>query len=112
MTHKNKESGCIEKRAYYANELRWNVGLETGLWRQIVTSQTAHNKYKCLPYATEWNPSPWKFSAYATGRVRYKKVVYFNRTYSSKLMRSHIGSYKGHTSRFSRVLQARIVNSG
>jgi len=33
-----------------------------------VTSQTAHNKYKWLPYATEWNP-PWKFSAYATALV-------------------------------------------
>jgi len=36
------------------NKLRQNVGLETGLWRQIVTSQTAHTKYKWLPYATEW----------------------------------------------------------
>jgi len=32
---------------------RQNVGLETG-WRQIGTSQTAHTKYKWLPYATEW----------------------------------------------------------
>jgi len=32
-----------------------------------VTSQTAHTKYKWLPYAAEWNPPPWKVSAYATG---------------------------------------------
>jgi len=32
--------------------------------------QTAHIKYKWLPYATEWNP-PWKFSAYATGCTCY-----------------------------------------
>ena len=30
-------------------------------------SQTAHTKYKWLPYATEWNPPPLKISAYATG---------------------------------------------
>jgi len=52
----NMESGCIEKCAFYVKKLRHNVGLETGLWRQIVTSQTAHNKYRWLPYATEWTP--------------------------------------------------------
>ena len=31
-------------------------GLETGLWRQIVTSQSAHTKYKWLPCATECIP--------------------------------------------------------
>jgi len=31
-----------------------------------MTSQTAHTKYKWPPYATEWKPLPWKFSAYAT----------------------------------------------
>jgi len=45
----------VEKYAYYVNKLRQNVGLETLTWRQIVTSQTAHTKYKWPPYATEWN---------------------------------------------------------
>jgi len=50
---------------YHANKHRQNVGLETWKWREVVTSETAHTKYKWPPYATEWNPS-WKFSAYAT----------------------------------------------
>ena len=41
---------------YYVNKLTQNVGLETRIWRQIVTSQTAPTKYKWPPYATEWNP--------------------------------------------------------
>ena len=55
----------FRKTCISCHELRLNVGLETGIWRHIVKSQTAHNKYKWLPYATEWNPS-WKFTAYAT----------------------------------------------
>ena len=51
----------MEKCAYYVNKLRQNVGLETGLWRQFVTSQTAHTKYKWLRYAAEWNPHHEKF---------------------------------------------------
>jgi len=49
---------------------RENVGLEKWAWRQIVTSQTAHTKYKWLPYATEWNSNenvlrtPLSFGAY------------------------------------------------
>jgi len=34
-----------------------------------MTSQTAHTKRKWPPYATEWKPLPWKFSAYATGSI-------------------------------------------
>jgi len=45
---------------------RQNVGLEAYTWRQIVTTQTAHTKYKWPPYATEWKSNPLKFSAYAT----------------------------------------------
>jgi len=58
----------VEEYAYYLNKLRQNVSLETRIWRQNVTSQTAHTKYKWPLYATERNP-PWKFSAYATERV-------------------------------------------
>ena len=65
MTHKNKGVD-VEEYAYYVNKLRQNVGLEIWLWRQIVTSQAAHTKYKWPPYATEWNNSLWKISAYAT----------------------------------------------
>ena len=43
----------VEKYAYYANELRQNVGFETWKWGQIVTSQTAH---KWPPYDPEPNP--------------------------------------------------------
>jgi len=41
----------VEDYAYYfVNKLR----MKTWIWRQIVTSQTAHTKYKWPPYATEW----------------------------------------------------------
>ena len=50
----------VEEYAYYVNKLRQKVGFETWIWRQKVTSQTAHTKHKWPPYATEWTP-PWKF---------------------------------------------------
>ena len=53
MTNTIRRVGA-EKYGYYVNKLRQNVGLETWLWRQIVTSQTAHTKYKWPPFATEW----------------------------------------------------------
>ena len=57
MTH--KVGGVrVEEYAYYVNKLRQNVGLETWIRRQIVTSQGAHIKCKWPPYATEWNPPP------------------------------------------------------
>jgi len=43
----------------FAEILVWKHVNDVKLW------QSAHTKYKWLPYATEWNP-PWKFSAYAT----------------------------------------------
>jgi len=64
LTH-NIRGVRVEEYAYYVNKLRRNFGLETLKWRQIVTSQTAHTKYKWPPYVTAWNP-PWKFSAHAT----------------------------------------------
>jgi len=57
----------VEEYASRVNKFRENVGLETWIWQQIVTSQTVHIKYQLPPYATEWNPSTWKISAYATG---------------------------------------------
>ena len=66
MIHKMKGVD-VENSAHYVNKLRQNVGLETWVWRQIVTSQTAHTKYKWPSYAMPLNESPpWKFSAYAT----------------------------------------------
>jgi len=79
MTHKLR-GVRVEKYAYYANKRRQNVGLETWIWRQIVTSQRAHTKYKWLPYATEWKPQ-WKFSAYATECIdafKMKLKLYFS----------------------------------
>jgi len=46
----------VEEYTYYVNKLRQKVGLETWVWRQIVTSQTANTKYKWPPHAAEWNP--------------------------------------------------------
>ena len=63
----------VQEYAYYVNKLRQNVGLETWIWRQIVTSQTAHTKYK-WPHKPLNETSPWKFSACATGR-RYVSVL-------------------------------------
>ena len=70
MTHKIRGVRA-EEYAYYVYKLRPNVGLETWIWRQIVTSQTMHTKYKWPPHATDENP-PWKFSAYATEPKRYE----------------------------------------
>jgi len=39
----------VEEDAYYINKLRQNVGLKKWMWLQIVTSQTAHTKYKSPP---------------------------------------------------------------
>jgi len=51
---------------------------KTLVWKQdydvILTSQTAHTKYKWLPYATEWNP-PWKVSAYATDTNHHQLIL-------------------------------------
>jgi len=44
MTHKLKRVR-VEEYAYCVNKFRENVGLETFVWRQIVTSQTPHTKY-------------------------------------------------------------------
>jgi len=44
----------VEENACCVNKLRQNVGFETCIWRQIMTSQTAHTKYKWPLYATEW----------------------------------------------------------
>jgi len=55
MTHKIREVD-VEKYVYYANKLRQNVGLEIWLWREILTSQTAHTIQKWRPYVTEWTP--------------------------------------------------------
>ena len=63
----NKLRGVrAEEYANCVNKFREKVSLETLIWRQIVTSQIPHTKYKWPPHATEWN-HPWKFSAYATG---------------------------------------------
>ena len=59
----------VEEYAYCVNKFREIVGLDTWIWRQIVASQTAHTKYKWPPYAFEWNPPSWKFSAYALALV-------------------------------------------
>ena len=55
MIHKLRGVG-VDEYAYYVNKLRQNFGLETWIWRQIVTSQKVHTKYKWPPYAIEWNP--------------------------------------------------------
>jgi len=43
----------VEEYACCVNKLRQNGGVETIIWRQIVTSQTAHTKYKWPLYAIE-----------------------------------------------------------
>jgi len=55
MTHKIR-GVRVDKYDSYVNALRQNVGLETWIWRKIVTSQRPHTKWKCPPYATEWIP--------------------------------------------------------
>ena len=48
----------VEEHAYCVNKFRESIGLEPWIWRQIVTSQTGHTKYKWPPYATEWTTHP------------------------------------------------------
>jgi len=55
VTHKIR-GVRIEEYAYYVNKLRQKVGLETWIWRQIVTTQRPQTTNKLPPYATEWNP--------------------------------------------------------
>jgi len=71
----NKKIIKIEEYAYCVNKLC----LKTWIWRQIVTSETAHTKHKWPPYATEWNP-PWKVSAYATA---YQFIIIASHTLST-----------------------------
>ena len=80
MTHKIRRVR-VKEYAYYVKKLRQNVGLKIWIWRQIVTSQTAHTKYKWPPHATECNP-PWKFSAYATAgcAILFSKEPRFMKT--------------------------------
>ena len=56
MTHKISGVRVEEYAYYYVNKLRQNVGLETRIWRQIVTSQRPYTTNKWPPYATEWTP--------------------------------------------------------
>ena len=51
----------VEEYVYYVTKLRQTVGLETWIWRQIATSQTAYTKYKWPPYVTEWRPPHGNF---------------------------------------------------
>jgi len=53
MTRKIRIVG-VEEYAY-CQQTSSKRCLETWIWRQIVSSQTAHTKYKWPPYATEWN---------------------------------------------------------
>ena len=48
----------VVEYAYYVSKLRQNVGLETWIWRQIVTPQTMRNKYK-------WHHMPLNEPQYA-----------------------------------------------
>jgi len=45
----------VKEYVYYVKKLRQNIGSETWIRRQIVTSQTAYTKCKWPPHATEWN---------------------------------------------------------
>jgi len=60
MTHKIR-GVRVEQYAYYVNTLHQIVGLETWIWRQIVTSQRMPTTNKWPPYATDWNPPHEKF---------------------------------------------------
>jgi len=47
----------------FTKTLVWKQDYDVKFWRH----KQRTNKYKWLPYVTEWNP-PWKFSAHATDR--------------------------------------------
>ena len=65
MTHKTK-GVRVEEHANYVNKLRQNVGLETWIRRQIVTSQTTHTNTNDQNMPLNETSPPWKFSAYVT----------------------------------------------
>ena len=66
----------IEEYAYYVNKFRQNVGLETWIWRQIVTSKTAHTNTNDH-HMPLMETTPWKISAHvtdiATGQISHKR---------------------------------------
>jgi len=86
MTHEIR-GVRVEEYAYYVNKLCQNVGLEIWIWRQIVTSQRPHTKYKWPPYATKWNASMKIFCfRHATGymmTVDYCDLISPTRTQTS-----------------------------
>jgi len=110
MTYKIKGVD-VEKYAFYVNKLRQNVGLETSKWRQTVTSQTAHTKYKWPPYDPEPKPPPWKFSAYATdGRqLSVALLLRKDREDFSALIPNHSASRK--TTKHWKVRYLQRINS-
>ena len=62
MTHKIR-GVRVQEYAYYVNKLRQNVGFETSIWRQIVTSQRLPTTNEWPQYGTEWNPPMKNFCA-------------------------------------------------
>ena len=64
----------VEEYAYYVNNLSQNIGLETWIWCQIVTSQKEPTPNTNDHHMSLNETPPWKFSAYATV---YKKLVLF-----------------------------------
>jgi len=67
----------VEEYAYYVNKLPQNVGLETWIWRQIVTPQRAYTKYKSPPYFIERTPPRENFllTPLQTGRAIYAAIL-------------------------------------
>jgi len=81
-----------EENAYYVNKLRQNVGLETWIWRQIVTSQTGHTKYKWAQHATEWKPLHENFLRTPLKRAYVQLIKSTTRRYFQK--RQHDSAWK------------------
>jgi len=55
-----------------------------------MTSQTELTKCKLPPYAAEWKPSPWKFSAYATAATGKRQALSWRFCYPIALCESYI----------------------
>ena len=77
------------------------VGLETWLWRQIVTSETAHTKYKWPPYAIEWIP-PMKI--FCIRHWRYVSVL------SNIIPRYWAHRQKGRISSLKMIFSSRLAS--
>ena len=85
MTHKTRRVR-VEEYAYYVNKLHQNVGLETSIRRQIVTSETERTQIINGHHMPLNENAPGKVSAHATAKYSCLLARAFYGSLSQSLM--------------------------